>query len=411
MRGQNSHRRFLIAVACGTALLACLGPVAAGPLVLTPQVSVSEEYDDNVFFTGTPQDDFITSFSTGLGLHYSTPRLDASLSGRTSAQLFAEHTKENQAASAQSGVLAVGYTATPRLSISVSDAVARVNRTRSGELSSDGQAPPPNLEQPGPESQASVLLPRGEALSNFFAATARYRIDPLWTAAFRYGNSLSDFSSPSGRDLSNRVGMALSYQWTPRLSLDGFYNYARINPSNGTDTESHAAGLGAAYQLGTTWSVSGSAGVYVNRPLASNSDSISRRTGGTFSLALSKAFENSAASLSASQAVTASAGVAGVSETRSVLFHYNIQLMERLDGYIGASFADFNTSRSEFRVYSVSTGLNYAVLPYLSIRLSYGHRRREADQPVPGLIEDPVVDANLVRLTITASSEVWRGHL
>ena len=60
----------------------------ATPLVLSPQVSVSEQYNDNLFFDDRHIRDFVTSINEGLSLMYQRPRLTVSLSSGNSSQLY-----------------------------------------------------------------------------------------------------------------------------------------------------------------------------------------------------------------------------------------------------------------------------------------------------------------------------------
>ena len=127
-------RWVLVQVMLGVGLVCAFpeGVAADGPLVVTPYLAVSEQYNDNIFFTTSHTGDFVTSITPGLSLQYQQPRLVLSLSGGTSAQIYAQQTSQNNIAGAQSGALSATYQASERLSLSVSDSVSRVSQTRTG---------------------------------------------------------------------------------------------------------------------------------------------------------------------------------------------------------------------------------------------------------------------------------------
>jgi hypothetical protein len=408
----RSERRIAITMAATALLIGGARCTLADPLVLTPRLSVGEQYNDNIFFDATHREDYVTTVSPGLTLNYQGPRVTTFLSGSTTAVWFARHTGQNQALDSQFGTLGMSYDASPRLTLTMNDSVTHLHETRtSSEALSVTGPPPPEAQPPGPATEASALLPRGEVFSNFFAGSAAYRLTPLWTSTLTYSNGLNDFTNPGGHELTNQAAVSLGYACSPVLSLSPYYSYSRFNVRVGPSTESHSAGIGAGYQLGQTWSVKGSAGFFVNRPLGSNGDSISTRTGPTVDLVLTKTFEHSKARAGVSQQVTASAGVAGTSVTRSAFLGYDLTLLPHLTASVAPSFSDFDTSQSDFRVLQVPAVLTYTFWKYFSATLSYAYRYREASQSVPGVLDQGTVDGNLVQLFVTASYPVWHGNL
>lgn len=384
----------------------------ADPLVLTPRLSVGEQYNDNIFFDATHQDDYVTKVSPGLTLNYQGPRATTFLSGSTTAAWFARHSEQNHIFDSQFGTLGMSYDASPRLTLTMNDGVTHLHETRttSGVPSVTG-SPPPEAQPPGPATEASALLPRGDVFSNFFAGSAAYRLTPRWTSTLVYSNALNDFTAPGGHELTNRALLSLGYAWSPVLSLSAYYSYSRFDVRTGPSTESHSAGIGAGYQLGETWWVNGTAGFFVNRPIGSESDSISTRTGPTFDLVLTKTFAHSTARAGVSQLVTASAGVAGTAVTRSAFLAYDLTLLPHLTASVTPSYSEFNTTLTDFRILQVPALLTYAFAEYFSATLSYSYRYRESSQSVPGVLSQGTVDGNLVQLYVTASYPVWRGNL
>ncbi len=397
-------------------MVSLVGPLAtvpswANPLVFTPYASLSEEYNDNIYFTKDRVEDYVTSVNVGLSLDYRAPRLTATLTGgSTTGQFYAHNSSQNDFGVAQGGTLAATYLASPRLTVSASDSVSRVGQTRTGSVVPSTVPAPEGGTQPGPSSQASTLLPRGEAIANSFTMNASYLLAPRWSGGLAYRNSIESFSNPGGTDQTNAATLSLGYTWSPTTSTSLFYGYSRFNVHDATDTESHNVGIGASYRLLPVWTLSASAGVFVNRPLQSNGDSQSTSTGPTFDLALTRRFEHSSLLLEGSQAVTTSAGVAGISTTRSAFGSYEVQLLEHLHGSLGIDFSDFDTSGTTFSVLSTTAGLSFPLGRYLSAGVSYSYRWRHSNQTTQ-FIDAGTVDGNLVQVFVSASYPVWRGNL
>lgn len=409
----TKHVRFLatgIAVVSITVVSSSRSSIAA-PVELRPHVSLSEQYNDNIFFDDRRKDDFITGVGVGLGLTYRGRRLNASLNGGTRAQFFAKSTRENDLAGQQHGTVTATYEASPRLRLAVSDSLTHVDRTRTGGPLPASEAPAEGGELPPPGTDASTLLSRGDAFSNFFAARGSYLFAPRWSGELAYQNSVSDFDNPGGTDLTNRVGLTGAYAWSETIGLNASYNYSRLDFSgeDATDTESHSISLGAGYNPDPLWSFAASAGVYVNNPLSSNHDSASTRIGPTFNLTATRAFERVALTAGASQQITTSGGVAGVSTTRTFFGQCDARLYRRLNGFVRASYSHFDTSQTNLDVAQVHTGLTFPVWRYFDAGLTYSYRLRDSSNSTTTTSQG-TVDGNVVRLFVSASYPVWRDN-
>jgi hypothetical protein len=416
--GRRSQAFIRTALVATGLLLGAARPLPADPLVVTPQLSVSEEYNDNIFFTEDAEDDFITSITPGLTVQYQQPRFTAFLSATTSAQLFARHTSENDWANTQSGVLTTSYRATPRLAFTLSDLVSRVRATRTGTLplaeappAGPGGAPPP--AEPPPSFEASTLLPRGEALSNVLTVQSSYALTRRWTGALMYSNGLSSFSDPSGRNLSNTGGLQATYKWTPELVVNGGYSYTRFTLTDAADTDNHTVTLGGAYTVAQSWSVNAIAGLYVNQPVQSGADEgtgVADSVGPVFSVTLAKTFEHASVLAGVSQGVTTSAGVSGVSQTTAVFLQYQQQFTQNLSGGVRANYSHFDADPS-FNVAVANVGLTYALWRSISVGLSYSYQWSDANESGANETGSGAIDSNLVLLSVTASYPLFRGDL
>ena len=401
-------------------VLALAGTATAAPVTVTPSFSVNEEYNDNIFFNQNHTEDYITSLHLGLIASYLRPDLTALLSTGTSARFFARGVGTNtlDLAEATRGNLSTAYQASSRLSLGLSDSIARVGRTRG--LSSttitdlgttDSTAANTVTTSNTDLGGVSVLLPRGNALSNSFGVTAGYLLTPLVSSSVAYTNTLFTFSDPGGTNLTSTGSLGLGYEWSPTFGTNVGYSYSRFDSNVSADADTHTVTLGANYQLSPEWSVNGTGGGFVNRQYASGTTSTPTRTGATFDLGLTRAFEWSRLTVRGRQGITPSAGVAGTSITREGLLSYYVLLAQKLRGSLTTSYSPFDTSQGSFQVFQLYTGISYTVWENVSAGLFYAYRRSDAGQAVGSTLAAGTIDSNVVRLQISMHYPLWRGDL
>jgi len=428
-------------------LLTFTSKAAAYPFQLSTYASLSEEYNDNVFFDESDEWDFITIIGLGLGVDYQRPGLSLDLNGGTNAQLYARGTHANTVNVLDNQALQLGttYQATPRLSFNISNSLARVSDTRTGTSTTSGESaaasdsgttpatnpadttpsptdttttPPGSAgaQQQDGYSNVDVLLPRGSAFTNAFSLAANYRLTPRWTATAGYRNSLSNFTDPGGRDLSHYALASAGYQWRPNVSFNAGYSFSHFDFSDNPNADSHSVTVGADYQPSPLWSISGAGGVYFtnptgNDPADSSGNDITDQTGFTGYLQLDKLFQRSAVSLGARQGVTPSAGVAGLSLTREAFLAYHIRLAEWLSGSVSTSYSYYDTTTTNFSVSNTTAGLSFPVWRQVTGGLYYSYRWRDSSQTVPDILNQGTVDGNLVWFRVGTSWPLWRTDL
>jgi hypothetical protein len=409
---QTPARSGVLAVAVLTVVaLLAVSSADAGTLELVPRLSVGEEYNDNIMFTKNHIVDYVTSVTPVIELQYDRPSLSASLSGNTSAEIFARGTREDNLARTQAAHISAAYEASERLSLSVSDGVSRVGATRIGPQPGATSYSSRTAGDPTPADTASTILPRGDVFSNYFTAHAKYALAPRWFSTASFSNGYNNFNNPGARDVRSSVADQIDYLWSPTVSFDARYSYSLFNFNTGTNTESHSMTLGGSYQYSPAWSASASAGAFVNRPLESKPGArTSTSVGPTFAVTLIRNFEYSSASAGVSQVVTTSAGVAGLSTTRTAFLYYDTQLTPTLTGSLSTTYSNFDTSSTNFQLLVAHAGLSWPIWKLFSVWLSYSYRWRDASQATNSL-DAGVVDGNVVGIYLTASYSVWRGQL
>ena len=85
-----------------------------------PRFSVSEQYNDNIFFTVQKTGDFITQFTPGFDIGYRSEPLTFLLGYQTTIEVYAEHSDLNNIGDNQSGLLTLSYAPDRRLTIGAS---------------------------------------------------------------------------------------------------------------------------------------------------------------------------------------------------------------------------------------------------------------------------------------------------
>src|SRR5262249_24373129 len=152
---------------------------------------------------------------------------------------------------------------------------------------------------------------------------------------------------------------------------------SRFELGHGEDSESHSVNAGGAYHFGPTLTADGSGGVFINRPIGSSNDRVAKRIGPTWSLSPSKGFQRSGVTLGASQQITSSAGIGGVSQTITGFMSGQTTLWQHLSGSVHASYIDFETDVTTFRLLTIQAGLSYPIWRYVSGGVSYSYRRSD----------------------------------
>jgi len=377
-------------------------------LSVRPFASASEQYSDNIFFPDDPMEDWVTSLTAGLALAYTGPRLTGWLSGSNSGQIYARDTNDDSAVAAQYATLATTYVATPRLTLGLADGFGRVDNSRA--LGSPlPSAPDPAPVPPGnPGNQASLLLPRGEALSNSVNAQARYRFTPRLSGSASYTNSFNNFNDPGSNEMVNQAELNVGYLLWPDWTGSAFYSFEWLDFSDQPDAISNNPGVGVAWQIDPTWSAGGSLGVYVNETVGSGPSDVPRQVGPTFQLYLDGSFERWGASAGAGQQVTTSGGVAGLSITPYAYLNANYQALRDLNAYTSLTYSHFDTVETNYGLLQALVGLRWSINRYLAAGLTYAHNYSNNDVTTAALASGSV-NANVVMLSLSGSYEVWRG--
>lgn len=217
-------------ICCACAALVPL-PAHAADFRLTPNITVSEEFTDNVFETAEGKRyDFITRLLPGLSLDYKAPVLDLSVAYNYDYRYYARNSRSDDTThnlDARGLVRIVDEF----LFLEASDTYKRVSLDVSRDTSNES-------------------LFRNQSDQNIVAASPYFVIStiPHYTikGGYRYTNTW--YKDPSGIDKTEHRAFAdLSYEVTKQLSLTGTYSYV-IEDTAESDLNRHEAMVGGRYE-------------------------------------------------------------------------------------------------------------------------------------------------------------------
>lgn len=395
------------------ALLAGPAPASANNLLVTPSVTLSEEYNDNIYFLPNKTYDFITRLRLGANLSYNTENSTTNSFLGTSAVYLARSANTTvNLAEAQRANLSTSYRWSPRLSFSIANALARVNDTRDiGFVTGGGGFLPPPQGENDPadnNNDVNVLLPRGSAFTNSFNVGANYALAPRWSLGLAYGNGVSNFTEPDDTDLTQRWSGRLGYQLTPALSVGGGFAYSRFNSNTSPDVEGYTATVGGNYQISELWNAFGAIGGSVRRGLEPGAGGTSGST--TFNVGLNRQFDRSFLTVGAQQGLTPGAGIVGASVTLGAYAAYGIQLTARLNGAASAAYTHFDGTTGKFQVVTARASLAYPIWETVSAAFVYVFRSYDITDAPPGSTSGDI-NANAVRIQLVWSEPLWSFDL
>jgi hypothetical protein len=214
---------------------------AQGRWYVTPSLTLTEEYESNIFGTPSPTtSDFITRFTPGFVGGYESEAFTLLASYYLSAEVYAEHSELNDAVAQQAGGLTLRYQPERRITLGLSGSYTETNNAGQFLLPLGvGQAPPPT--QPGPTIATGAPQPPTAAPPPGAQATG--------------GAGVPGAPVVTGINVGRQSAWAISltpslgYQLDAQTSLDGTYSYTRTHVSGGSTDEVNETRLAVSRQL------------------------------------------------------------------------------------------------------------------------------------------------------------------
>ncbi|MBI3596669.1 MAG: hypothetical protein HY203_05905 [Nitrospirae bacterium] len=378
---------------------------AEGSVTLSPSFSVSESYNDNLFFTETNREaDFTTLVGPSLNLAYESQYLNFVGGYRGSAEFHARHPEANRYA--QSASFGLGI---PFLSHEIRGVDVRITE----EITYAPEVPAYSFgktqEEPGGATQISqiqqtgggIQVPRTDTFSNNAGLELGYTWLPRLRTTVSYANIVTRYRGNELHDsTTHQVGLKETYQWSPRTQWTNSYSVALNIYEHANNEVVHRLSTGAAYQMSPSLSINGSLGVGV---VQGNGN----KTQLTLNTGLSKQFRNGIFSLSYTREIGTGGGVVTASTLKQgVGMEYSQNVGRNTSVYVRLGYVNnrsFSGEKLKISSYTGETGINVGVLPWLSGSLSYSYLNQ---QSLGTIGQDS--QRNLVMLGLTASAPPWR---
>ena len=205
------------------------------PLTIIPSLTISEEFNDNIFLdNNNKKSDFITGFTPGIAIFYERPTYRLSAGYNFTAEIFAKESDESHAFDRQNFWLDTSWRVDPKLTLSLTEAFIFSTDT--------------NLI-----GRESVSTGRDRSFSNTLGVGASYQVDPFWTV--RGGGSWTlerfDGSEFKGSDVY-RVNVGADRRVTPTVTVGAGYEFGYFDIDNVPKTTTHTPRVGVTWQATPT---------------------------------------------------------------------------------------------------------------------------------------------------------------
>ena len=334
-------------------LLGLLAPPAQrGPVTLMPSISVSEEYNDNLFLNNqNRQWDLITGFSPAITLFVNRPSFQWSGGYSFTAELYERESRLNNAFNRQNLLFSSLYQATPRLTLTSFGSFA-LNRN-TNLVASQG-----------------VASGRQVSWSSTFAPGMTWQMAPRTSLSLGASSSGLRFEGAgSGRD-SDTYGLqsSLGHMLTPRLTGSIGYGFTYLNLKGQDNSTTRTPTLGVSYRLTPTLTGSISGGPAITE-LGGD-----RFVSPAATASLVQVLGFGSASAQYTRSVSAAGGFGGTTDAQSVSGTLTLPALRRgllvvfSPTYSTAeSVSSRQTGRVDVRALTLSLGITYQVARYVSV--------------------------------------------
>jgi len=211
-------------------------PEARGPLTLTPSISVSEEYNDNIFLDNRRREsDFITSFAPAVTLFVNSPSYRLSAGYSFGADLYARQDRLSNPLARQNFLADGMYRLAPELTLTAIESFA-FNRST-------------NLLAPNTFSTG-----RQESWSNTFTPGVAWQMTSRNALSVSATYSALRFEGHGTGIDSDTYGLlsSLRHAFTPRLTGLLGYGFTYVDVREQGTSTTHTPTLGLSYQLTQT---------------------------------------------------------------------------------------------------------------------------------------------------------------
>ena len=374
-------------------------PVRA-ELRIIPSLALSEQYDSNVLFSNTGNEDLVTILSPGLSASYKGRPLEGSLSGILSIASYAKHSNFNYAS------------ASGALNVDLTQLVGRLDKRARLQVTGSGYYTPElpafitatagfNPFATGIQPQLVRSYSYNTLASGGYALTSRVDLTGSYSYAYlNFGNTVGASAfTPLFKTILQTVNAGPAIKLTPADSLSLQYQYQKADYGGGIPgfrTEGGTIGLTHGFSPQLTGTAS--AGLTKITP--------SDRLAPLVTLSMSWTERNTTTTFSFNRSVTPSFLIsAGPLESNLVALSVLQKLTDRLSGTANVNYARSSSaavtagSAVTFDSYGTGLILSYSITRSLGASFTYSHSHFSSDS----LNFKSSFDRDVVALTVTAS--------
>ncbi|TMK46095.1 MAG: hypothetical protein E6G66_12190 [Actinobacteria bacterium] len=341
---------------------------------VTPSLSISEAYDDNVFFTSSNrQDDFISRFMPGLKAGYQSEPFTLTGNYSFRSAIYAEHPLLDSPLESQSGSLGLVYRPTEVLTLGFDGAYSRTSIP--SELNQ------PNAAFPFIPVQATtgILTTRVNSTFYSFMPSIGYSFDALTRGKGTY--SYGVFEGGGLTTTTQDVTLGLDHDVTPRDTgtLKSYYRHFGTTASGpfassapASSLDSYAVTAGWKHRFTERWDASVEAGPRLTEG-AGASGTVDVETNAT----ITWHFATGTATLGYARTQLSAAGVGGALSSDSVFATLLVEPIRSLRLSLSPRWVQNTTegggasTTGTFTIYTVDATATYQLTRWLSARLNY----------------------------------------
>lgn len=352
-------------------------------LTLTPSLSTSERYDDNIFQTSSNKaDDFITVVTPEIRLQY-VPTRDTTLDFDYSAsfEVFAKHAGQNQVS--QRGLLRFVSPLTPIFSLHLRDTLIITEEPRDRVLEID------EVTGLRPVSEAR----RGRTLNNSASGSLGVQLAPRATLKLLFESLINDVNVPEEVDeFRYRVGAELGYliaiargsivSVSYDVTFHTFKENAPVAPgAKLADFQVHTVSTGFRHDFSPTLSGNATIGYAVT---ASDDPNQDNNTGIVANVSITKTLRTGQAAFGYRRQFTSGSGTGGSLIADTFIVAFSSTITPKVTASLSSNLSLYDVQKTTGRdllFWTMRPSLTYQILRFWSLSVAYTYELTDFNDP------------------------------
>ncbi len=342
-------------------LLFAVKTYAASEYKIEPSLSLSEEYNDNLFLTRSERiSDFISYVSPAIDLSAKSINTDLRLSYSPTFSFYGSHNELND--TAHRFAVNGAFTLSERLSSNLTGSYVKSSET------SDIRAIP----------DIGPVTVRAEWKYLTISGGASYRLSDklFYTLGLSYFNA--DTNAPNLNKVRTYSGtMGFDYKTSEKTTLSVNAAYTKYDISSASDASGQNYLIAVTHRLSQSVTMAASAGVIVTKVQNAGKSAIEFGGG----LSFTKTLEIGEAELSFKQNVIPSVESSAPLRAQTIALRLSTPITKKLGGSLSASYSNFKSIKStEVNADNIDTNeigfnpaLTYSFTPSANLILSYSY--------------------------------------